>query len=80
MATALAPPDAPDRSDASDATDAPVRPDRLVSRPFLTVTAATLAYFIAVGINLPTLPRYITDELGGSSLVVGDVALSLIHI
>ena len=65
MATALAPPDAPDVPDATD------RPSRLVSRPFLTVTAATLAYFIAVGINLPTLPRYITDELGGSSLVVG---------
>ena len=46
-------------------------PSRLVSRPFLTVTAATLAYFIAVGINLPTIPRYITDELGASSMVVG---------
>ena len=68
MATALAPADAPDAARRADAAD---RPSRLVSRPFLTVTAATLAYFIAVGINLPTLPRYITDELGGSSLVVG---------
>jgi MFS family permease len=46
-------------------------PGRLISRSFLTVSVATMAYFIAVGINLPTLPRYITDGLGASSVVVG---------
>ncbi len=45
--------------------------DRLITRPFLTVSAATLAFFVAVGISLPTLPRYITEDLGGSSIVVG---------
>ena len=50
---------------------ATVRPPRLITRPFLTVTAATLAYFISIGISLPAIPRYITDGLGQSGFVVG---------
>jgi len=42
-----------------------------VTGRFLVVTAATLAYFVAVGVGLPTLPRFVKDGLGGSSLAVG---------
>ncbi len=47
--------------------------ERLVSLPFVLVTAATFAYFTALGIMLPTLPRYVEDELGGGGTAVGVV-------
>src|SRR5690606_36417226 len=40
---------------------------------FAIVTAATFAYFIALGALLPTLPRYVEDELGGGGVAVGVV-------
>lgn len=43
----------------------------LLTRPFLLVTAATFAYFVAVGALLPTLPLYVERTLGGSDLAVG---------
>jgi MFS family permease len=43
----------------------------LVSRPFVLVTVATLAYFVAIGALLPTLPRYVAGPLGGSAATVG---------
>ena len=46
---------------------------RLVTAPFVLVTAATFAYFIAIGAMLPTLPRFVEDELGGGSIAVGVV-------
>jgi MFS family permease len=40
---------------------------------FGLVTLATFAYFLALGMLLPTLPRYVEDELGGGSVAVGVV-------
>jgi MFS family permease len=55
-------------------------PTRLVTGRFLIVTLATFAYFLGLGSLLPTLPRYVTDELGGDGfavgLVVGSFAVS----
>ncbi|MDP1819755.1 MAG: MFS transporter [Acidimicrobiales bacterium] len=48
-------------------------PGRLVTSRFAIVTAATFAYFIALGALLPTLPRYVEDELGGGGVAVGVV-------
>lgn len=50
------------------------REARLVTPTFVAVTAASLAYFSGLGMLLPTLPRYVADELGGSGLAVGVVA------
>ena len=38
---------------------------------FLLVTAATFAYFVAIGVLLPTLPVYVRDSLGGGEVAVG---------
>lgn len=43
----------------------------MVTGRFLIVTLATFAYFLALGSLLPTLPRYVEDELGGNGLAVG---------
>jgi MFS family permease len=43
----------------------------VVTSRFVVVTAATLAYFVAVGIGLPTLPRFVKDGLGGTNVDVG---------
>jgi MFS family permease len=56
------------------------RADRMVTGRFAIVTLATFAYFLGLGSLLPTLPRYVEDELGGSGfavgLVVGSFAVS----
>jgi MFS family permease len=44
---------------------------RLLTGRFAIVTAATFAYFLAIGALLPTLPRYVEDELGGDGFAVG---------
>jgi MFS family permease len=46
-------------------------PTRLIGRRFAVVTAATFAYFVALGALLPTLPRYVEDELDGGGVAVG---------
>lgn len=48
-------------------------PARMVTGRFAIVTAATFAYFVALGALLPTLPRYVEDELGGGGVAVGVV-------
>ncbi|MGK2928547.1 MAG: MFS transporter [Acidimicrobiales bacterium] len=54
--------------------------ERLVTPLFALITASGLFYFLAIGSLLPTLPRYVEDELGGSGfevgLVVGAFAVS----
>ncbi|MGH9012294.1 MAG: MFS transporter, partial [Acidimicrobiia bacterium] len=45
--------------------------DRLFSWPFLFVMLSGLAYFIGVGAMMPTLPRFVEDELGGEGFQVG---------
>ena len=51
-------------------TGAPAR-SRLLSVPFVLVTLSTFAYFLGLGALLPTLPRYVEDELGGGGVAVG---------
>jgi MFS family permease len=52
----------------------------MVTGRFLIVTLATFAYFLGLGSLLPTLPKYVEDELGGNGfdvgLVVGSFAVS----
>lgn len=43
----------------------------LVSARFALTTGAAFAYFLVVGMLIPALPRYVEDELGGSSVAVG---------
>lgn len=43
----------------------------MVTGRFVIVTLATFAYFLGLGSMLPTLPRYVEDELGGNGLAVG---------
>src|SRR5918996_2030308 len=50
----------------------PVRP-RLLTPTFLLVALATLAYFIADGVLIPTVPRYVKGPLGGGNVAVGIV-------
>lgn len=44
---------------------------RLITPLFALITASGLFYFVAMGSLLPTLPRYVEDELGGGGLQVG---------
>lgn len=44
---------------------------RLVTLPFVIVTLTSLFYFTALGVLLPTLPRYIEDEFGGGGFAIG---------
>ncbi|HEX8802874.1 MAG TPA: MFS transporter, partial [Acidimicrobiales bacterium] len=43
----------------------------LLTPRFVVVMLATLAYFTALGALLPTVPRYVEDELGGGGVQVG---------
>jgi MFS family permease len=55
-----------------DASEAGSR-ERMVTVPFVLVTLATFAYFLALGALLPTLPLYVEEELGGGGVAVGVV-------
>src|SRR5262245_40535413 len=48
-----------------------VPPSRLVSKPFIAVTAAALAFFTYVGMLVPIVPTFIDDELGAGEIGVG---------
>lgn len=58
-------------------TQGPVTPagpgDRLVTGRFVIITLSALCYFISFAMLLPTLPLYVEEVLGGSSLEVGIV-------
>lgn len=43
----------------------------LLTRTFGVVMLAAFAYFVAIGALVPTVPRFIEDELGGGGLEVG---------
>jgi MFS family permease len=45
--------------------------DRLISVPFVVVTAAALAFFTYIGILVPLVPLYIEGPLGAAELGVG---------
>jgi len=44
---------------------------RLITPPFLAVTAVTGLFFVYVGIQIPLIPRLIEDRLGGTELDIG---------
>ena len=47
---------------------------RLVSARFALVTASALAYFLAIGMLMPTIPRFVENVLDGGGVAVGVVA------
>jgi MFS family permease len=47
------------------------RKERLVTPAFALVVLSTSAYFLCVGMLLPTFPRFIEGPLGGSDVAVG---------
>ena len=50
----------------------PPPPDeRLITPAFVRITGSALAYFIAIGVLAPVLPRYVEDVLHGSGTAVG---------
>ena len=61
-------------------TDVETGDDRLITPLFALLVVAGLFYFLAIGALLPTLPKYVEDELGGGGfqvgLVVGAFAVS----
>lgn len=61
-------PAAPDRPDT-----APGR-GSLVTPRFATITLSALGYFIGFGMLLPTLPRYVENDLNGGDVAIGLVA------
>ena len=50
-----------------------VHDGRLLTRDFALVTLATGFFMLSFGATLPVLPRYVSNELGGSDLAVGIV-------
>lgn len=44
---------------------------RLITKPFVAVTGAAMAFFVYVGMLVPILPTFIEDELGAGELGVG---------
>lgn len=59
-------------TETSDAAEAEVtaRP-RLVTPVFVLITVATFAYFLSIGILIPTLPLFVQGPLGGGPVAVG---------
>ena len=49
----------------------PVGRGKLLTLPFVLVTLSTFAYFLGLGSLLPTLPRFVEDDLGGGGVAVG---------
>jgi MFS family permease len=47
------------------------RSNRLLTPVFGLITLATFAYFVSVGVLIPTLPRYVEGPLGGGHVAVG---------
>lgn len=54
------PPPPPDEGNAS-----------LLTPQFAVVMLASFAYFLAIGAQIPTVPRFVESELGGDGLAVG---------
>lgn len=60
-----------DADTSEGSLDVPAPRGTLLSIPFVLVTLSTFAYFLGLGSLLPTLPRYVEDELGGGGVAVG---------
>lgn len=56
---------------ADSTTGTPVRHDRLVTGPFVAVTAAALAFFVYIGVLVVVVPRFVENELGAGEFGVG---------
>jgi MFS family permease len=52
-------------------TDSARAEPSLITPKFVVVVLATFLYFLTVGAQIPTVPRYASDELGGGGLQVG---------
>lgn len=52
---------------------------RLVTPRFALVVASGIFYFMAIGVVMPNIPRYVKDELHGGSLAVG-VAVGVLFV
>lgn len=50
---------------------APTPDERLLTLPFVTVVTSGLFYFMSIGMQLPTVPKFIKGPLGGTELAVG---------
>ena len=48
-----------------------VAPTRLLSGRFVLTTLSTFCYFTSLAMLVPTIPRYVTDELDGGGFQVG---------
>ena len=46
-------------------------PARMLTRPFVLVTASALALFVYIGVMVPLLPRLIEEQLGGNEIDIG---------
>jgi MFS family permease len=46
-------------------------PTRMLTKPFVFVTTATLALFIYIGVMVPLLPRLIEEQFGGNEIDIG---------
>lgn len=51
----------------------PVRDARLFTRPFISLSAAVLAFFVSGAVFLPVVPRFTIGPLGGDNFAVGVV-------
>lgn len=52
---------------------------RLVTLRFALVVASGVCYFLALGVVMPNVPRYVKKELGGGSVAVG-VAVGVLFV
>jgi MFS family permease len=48
-------------------------PDRLLTGPFISLSLATLAFFVSGAVFLPVVPRFTVGPLGGDDFAVGIV-------
>jgi MFS family permease len=55
------------------------RAERVLTARFVLVVASGLAYFLALGMLLPVVPRYVEGPLGGGSLEVG-IAVGVLFV
>lgn len=49
-------------------------PQRLMTPRFLLITLGMFLYLVSAGMQIPTLPLYVTERLGGSEVAAGIVA------
>ena len=58
-------------STATPVADHTGAPSRLVTLPFVAVTASMLLFFLYVGMAMVAIPRFVEFELGGGEIGIG---------